>query len=388
MNYRIYLLALVAFMSGFDENLMIGMLSPVAQSLDVSVAAAGQLTSIFSLTFGLSAPILIVLCANWERRKLLLVALATYFVANLMGGLAPNYSLLFIARILQAASCALICMLATTIATRLVPDAYRGRALGTVVMGISASLVLGIPAGIWIGSWRLAFVLVALTALVLLVIALYALPRLEPTGALPLKAYANYCRRPTLLFAQLVTILVMGSYFALFGYLTPYLGERFHLNAEQIALSYMVLGVIGIFGSYLGGLLADSLGPKRAFWVVPGLFFLSSLAVACAGDSAWALALGLSVWTLIVWGIGPVVQNYLILRDPGRIDVSIGFNISAIQLGIALGAACGGLVTKQLGLFQTPMFAALMALIALICVLISLYTGRTPGTPSAVSEFA
>lgn len=388
MNYRIYLLAIVAFMSGFDENLMIGMLSPVAEALDVSVAAAGQLTSIFSLTFGLSAPILIVVCAGWERRKLLMLALGIYFGANLMGGLAPNYTVLFVARVLQAASCALICMLATTIATRLVPAEFRGRALGTVVMGISASLVLGIPAGIWIGSWRISFILVALMSLCLLALVRYTLPRLEPTGALPLTSYLDYCRRPTLLFAQLVTILVMGSYFTLFGYLTPYLAERFSLNGEQIALSYMFLGIIGIAGSYLGGFLADSLGPKRAFWVAPLVFLFSSIGVAFSENNALALCLALSVWTLIVWGIGPVVQNYLILRDPGRVDVSIGFNISAIQLGIALGAGVGGLVVKQLGLYQTPITAAVMALIAVICVLISLYSGRSPTAPEAVGEFA
>lgn len=386
MNYRIYLLAVVAFMSGFDENLMIGLLSPVAESLKVSIAAAGQLTTIFSLTFGIAAPILVVLCAGWERRRLLLLALFIYFVANLLGGIAPNYTVLFVARIIQAASCALICMLATTIATRLVPIDKRGRALGTVVMGISASLVLGIPAGIWIGSWRLSFILVAIIALVLLGCVRYCIPPLAATGALPLRAYLAYCRRPTLFFAQLATLLAMASYFALFGYLTPYLGIRFGLNAETIALSYMVLGIAGIVGSYFGGWLADLLGPIRALCAVYAVFMLAAITVFIAQADLHILAFGLLIWTLTVWAMGPIVQNYLILRAPDRVDVSIGFNISSIQLGIALGLGLGGVVIKQWDLAQIPLAGLLIGTTTLICIAVSLSQGSRQSESVASSQ--
>ncbi len=53
----------------------------------------------------------------------------------------------------MACASAVVCVLATTLATELVPPSLQGRAIGLIFMGISGSLVLGVQAGMLTGQW-------------------------------------------------------------------------------------------------------------------------------------------------------------------------------------------------------------------------------------------
>src|SRR5690625_7894846 len=80
-----------------------------------------------------------------------------------------------IARIISAASGSLLIVLCITIASSIVPQKHVGRAIGIVVMGISGSLVFGVPIGLMLGNsfgWRAPFIIITgLT--VLLFICIY-----------------------------------------------------------------------------------------------------------------------------------------------------------------------------------------------------------------------
>ncbi|CAE6818205.1 hypothetical protein R75483_06122 [Paraburkholderia domus] len=53
------------------------------------------------------------------------------------------------------------------------------------------------------------------------------------------------------------------------------------------------------------------------------------------------------LWGCLSWSISPIVQNYLIRSAPDQADVSIGINVSAMHLGVALGAGLGGLLVDS-----------------------------------------
>ncbi|MBN3796733.1 MFS transporter, partial [Burkholderia sp. Ac-20392] len=55
MDVRIYLLAAAVFLAGVAENICVGILPAISAGLHVSIAAAGQLTTIFSAVFALAA---------------------------------------------------------------------------------------------------------------------------------------------------------------------------------------------------------------------------------------------------------------------------------------------------------------------------------------------
>src|SRR5688572_960315 len=104
------------------------------------------------MAYAIAAPVMATLTAGVERRRLLVTALAAFTAANLFAALAPNYVWLALARVLAAVSAAAFTPAAGGVAAATADPAQRGRALATVTGGLSVAIVVGVPAGTWIGS--------------------------------------------------------------------------------------------------------------------------------------------------------------------------------------------------------------------------------------------
>ncbi|MFU1793175.1 MFS transporter [Paenibacillus azoreducens] len=177
MNLRVLLLAAVAFVVGTVELIVEGVLDLITVDLHISVSAAGQFITAFSMAFALSAPILMNLTAKLERKTLYLISLGAFLLSNLMIAFSSSYHLILFARVLSAMSGVIIIVLSITLAPRLASPSHKGRALGIIYMGISGSLVLGVPIGMLIGNaygWRAPFLLIAgMSALAILGITVF-----------------------------------------------------------------------------------------------------------------------------------------------------------------------------------------------------------------------
>src|SRR5690625_394225 len=130
------------------ELIIGGTLDLVALDLGVSIGQAGLLITIFALVFGISGPVLLFLTGQADRKRVTLIALGAFFIGNIVAIFSTTYSILLISRIISAASGALLTVLCLTLAAHISKPEYRGRAIGLVVMGISGSIVLGLPIGV------------------------------------------------------------------------------------------------------------------------------------------------------------------------------------------------------------------------------------------------
>lgn len=375
MNPKIYLLALITFATGMDENLAGGIVPFIAEDLSVSISTAGQLTTVFSLTYALAAPLLLFATAHYPRLPLFRAALITFCLGNLFSALSPTYAVLFSMRILSAASCALIVVLVTTIATEMVEERFKGRAIGIVFMGISGSLVLGVPIGLlfcnWLG-WRAPFAFIALLALALCILAPKMLPVVTGGGVrIPLLRYSEHIKNPKLLSAQLVSILMIGGHFVLFAFLAPYLQAKIGASKQELTTYYFLFGAAAISGGYMGGWLSDKLGTARALISIPVVFMLFLGAIPFTLNHIWLFVPCMMLWGGLSWTISPIVQNYLIHSDPANAGVSIGVNNSSMHLGVALGALIGGLVVKFSSVSWAPWIGVLVVFLSVLCALYS-----------------
>ena len=96
----LWLLGIGTFAVGTDAFVIAGVLPEMAADLDVTPGVAGQLITIFSLTYALFAPISATLTQRLSRRTTLIWALVVFVVGNLVAAGGDTYALAVVGRVI------------------------------------------------------------------------------------------------------------------------------------------------------------------------------------------------------------------------------------------------------------------------------------------------
>lgn len=375
MDKRVYLLTMVSFVVGMVELIIGGLLDIIASDLHVSLGKAGFLITIFSLVFAVSAPVLLTVTAKIERKRLTMSALCIFLVGNAISAISHSYELLLFARVLSAASGSLLVVLCITMASSLVEEKYRARAIGVVFMGISASLVLGVPIGLMLGNafgWQAPFILICLLTVASLVGVYFFMENLAPKPSIPLKKQFGTLKNRKILFAQITSFLFLAGHLTLYGYLTPFLKESLGLNGNWVSAVYLIFGIAAVAGGGIGGFLSDRFGTKRTIIGVIGVFAISIFAIPFTTFSFPLFLVVMAVWSMLSWAVTPAMQSYLIELSPQASEIQQGLNNSALHLGIASGSFIGGMVIEKASIGVNPEVGGVIILLALCAAGISM----------------
>ncbi len=355
----IYWLALGTFAVGTEGFMIAAILPKIASDLKVSIQAVGQLVTIFALTYAVSSPILTALTGAFNRRKLLLLAMAAFAGANVVAARATGYWPLVTARVLLAIAAGLYVPSASALAGSLVAPDRRGRALAIVLGGFSLAVALGVPLGAIIGNhfgWRMTFASVAGLGAAAFIGLLFGIPRTAGSGlsATSLRDRVAIARQPGAFPSLLVTTLWgMGGY-SVYTYIAPYLIQVAGFRSEHVGYAIFLWGAAALVGLLSGGALVDRFGTRRVIATA-----LPLTAVALISLSASARFLGVSaalipvllailVWGASGWGFFPAQQARMIgLVGVKNAPVILSLNASFQYLGFSMGAALGSLVLTQ-----------------------------------------
>lgn len=388
MNFRIYILAIVSFVVGMVELIIGGILDQVAGDLQISISKAGELISVFSLVFALASPILLTLTAKTERKKLTLWTLLVFFIGNLVAYVSPSFELLMVSRIISAASGSLLVILCVTMASSIVKEEYRARAIGIIFMGISASLVLGIPIGLVIGNhfgWRMIFLLISVLTLLSMLGVFAFLQKTEPKPVIPLREQLRALKSPKILTAQLTSFFFLTGHLTLYAYLTPFLQSTLHLDSAWISIFYFLFGISAVLGGGIGGWAADKWGSKPSILAIVALFTVVLFTLPQVTFSFTLFIVVMMVWSALSWAVTPAQQSYLIETAPETSDIQQSLNNSALHLGIALGSSIGGFVIDEYSVMTNASVGGIFTLFAFLCAWYSI-TRTSAKKHTVVSE--
>ncbi|MEC2159519.1 MFS transporter [Virgibacillus halodenitrificans] len=380
MDKRVYLLTIVSFVVGMVELIIGGILDLVATDLGISLGKAGMLITVFSLVFAIAAPILLAATNKIERKKLTLISLVVFLAGNMLAVVSPTYIILFAARIISAASGSLLVVLCITIASNIVQPNYRGRAIGVVMMGVSGSLVLGVPLGLMLGNafgWRAPFMLISVLTVFSFLGVYFFMGKIAPKPSISLIKQLATLKNRKIFFAQLTTFLFLAGHLTLYAYLTPFLKTTMGLDGTWVSIVYLLFGVAAVFGGGIGGTFADKFGAKPTIIGVIIIFGLAIFSIPYTTFAVPVFLIVMIIWSMMSWAITPALQSYLIEAAPETSDIQQSLNNSALHFGIAFGSFLGGLVIEQSGVEHNATVGGFFVIIALATATISMVKMRS-----------
>lgn len=376
MDIRVFLLAIIAVTVGLVELVVGGILPIIAEDLSVSIATAGQLITIFALVYAIAGPVLLSLTAKIERKKLFLITLSIFFVGNIFTYVSPTFGLIMVARVLTAASAALVIVLALTITARIVPSSQRAKALGYIYMGISSSLVLGVPIGIVITNafgWRMIFLGIALLTVGSMMLIVKFFEKIPAGAVQPMSKQLKALTNKKIIFAHLATMFMLAGHYSVYAYFTPFLETTMNLGASWISVFYFIFGIAAVAGGAFGGGLASRLGSRKSILIILGAFSLSLFALPYSTFAMPVFIIVMMIWGALSWALAPAQQDYIVQTDPVSSDIHQSFNNSALQVGIALGSGIGGVAFSHTGnVTNMPTVGGCLVIIAFACAFVSL----------------
>ncbi|MBW4716092.1 MFS transporter [Saccharothrix obliqua] len=380
MSARTYLLTAGAFAVGTSGYIVSGVLPAVSRELDVSHAVAGQLLTAFAIAYAVASPLFAALAGRWERRRLLVVALAVSAAGNLLAALAPDYPLLVVARVVSALGAAVYTPGAVLVATVLSPPDHRGRAVALVFGGLTFSLVFGVPAGNLLGEplgYRGVFGLIAAVTALAAVAVRLGLPRVDAPPAVSLRERFAPAADRRVVSALALTVLTCLAVFSVFNYIAPLLGETTHVEGVVISVLLVAYGVGCAVGNWAGGRLSDRYDTRRLLLVVFSCFTVVMATLPLVATTVVGAATALFLWGALAWSTNPPIQSWLIELAPANSGLLLSLNASAIYLGIGLSGVVGGVVISWVGLLPLAPIASLLAVVALV-LLLFLRPGQGP----------
>lgn len=382
MDLRVLILAISTITVGLVELIVGGILPIIADDLNVSIGTAGQLISVYALVFAIAGPVLLSLTAKIERKKLYLVTMVIFFAGNIMTFFSPTFTFVMIARVITATSAALLIVLSLTIAARIVEAPKRAKAISYIVMGISSSLVLGVPLGILITNafgWRSVFLGIAVLSICSFIFVSIFLGKIPMSEVQPLSMQIKSLANKKIVFAHLATMFMLAGHYTVYAYLTPFLEMNLNLNQYWISICYFLFGIAAVAGGAFGGNLAGWVGSKKSILIIIGSFALILFVLPYSTFSFPFFIVVMMIWGALSWALAPPQQDYIIEVDPASSDIHQSLNNSALQVGIALGSGIGAVVLGQTdSVTSTTTVGAGVVFIAFLCavVSISMATGK------------
>jgi predicted MFS family arabinose efflux permease len=365
-------LALGTFAIGTDGHIVIGLLDKIASGFGVSSSRAGQLVTVFALCYALFAPVCGWLFGGFDRETAIRIASGTFILGNAVCWLARNYPAMVAGRVIAAFGAGMFTPLAFTIATKLAGNARRGVALSAVFGGMTIAMLIGVPAGAYLGQridWHLVFLIIGAIGVVDLALLNAFLPAMPPSARTTLWERLAPVRDRAVLITLSITLAGVLSEFTLYTYIRVLFEGVTVASRGILPVVLFTFGAGALAGNVVVGIATDRLGPR---WML-----LTALGAQTALMPAIFLVRHLPVTAICVsfaWGIVsymylvPIQHRLLELaKTAGQMTMSL--NSSAIYLGIAGGGALGGLALAHFGIASLPILSAALGIGVLLVIL-------------------
>jgi predicted MFS family arabinose efflux permease len=345
-------LAAIQFTHAVDFMVMMPLGPQFMRLFGIGPQAFGLLVSIYTLSAAASG----FMAAFWvdrvDRKRALLGLYAGFAVATALCAFAPDYPRLLAARFVAGAFGGVIGGLVFAAVADLVPWARRAKAMAVVSAAFSLAAVAGIPLSLWLAahlSWRAPFVALALTSVVIGLVALRILPPMRAHVAIggarrPWRQFrAIFGERNHLrAFAMMIALTFAG--FSVIPFVAAYNVANVGVAEQDLAVIYFAGGLATLVSSQAIGWLADRHGKRRVFSVVALLSIGPILLTTHLPPLPLPAVVAAAVlfFVFVTGRFGPAMALVTGSVSPDLRGSFMSFNASVQQLGSGIASLVAG----------------------------------------------
>lgn len=346
---------------------VIGILPLIAETFHVTVPQAGLTVSIFALVVALSAPITPLLFSGMNRKTVMLLALGTFTLSNIISMTTSNFTVLLIARALPAFLHPVYVSMAFTLAASSVSKEKAPKAVARVFIGVSAGMVLGVPVTSFIASevsFTMGMAFFTFVNALVLIATLFFVPSMPVKEKRSYGSQLSVLKKNSIWYSILAVTLINGALFGFFSYMSDYLKTITAVPYNIISILLLIYGLSNIAGNVIAGKQLAT-NPIRSMIFIPFALIVFYVCLFILGE--WLAAMAVIILILgILAGYGQNTMQYMITEAaPEAPDFANGLYLLSANLGTTMGAAvCGAFITA----FDTrySVFGSLLFLLASI----------------------
>ncbi|WP_144751319.1 MFS transporter [Curtobacterium pusillum] len=383
-------LALGGFGIGLTEFVITGLLPEVAADYGVTEPTAGWLVTGYALAVIVGALGLTAATTRLPRKPVLIGLLVLFVIGNTLSAVAPVYGVMMLGRVIAALCHGAFFGIGSVVASNMVERSKRASAVALMFTGLTASNVLGVPFGTFLGQalgWRATFWTIAVIGVVAHVGVALLVPSVRSDTEQPtsLVRELSAFRSGQVWLSLGMTVLGYGGMFGAFTYIAYTLTSVSGFASGAVPWLLIVFGVGLFVGNFVGGKLASR--------SIDGtlLVVLVVLTVVLALFAVVATSPVLTVIALVLMGAFgfatvPALQTRVMQYADHAPTLASGANIAAFNLGNALGAWIGGLtIAAGLG-YTSPIWAgAGITLAAVVLTVVAAGAARRGRSHGAVT---
>lgn len=353
------------------------MLGLLGADMGASPRAVGLVPTLTQLGYALGILLLAPLGDRFDRRRIILGKTSALAAALLLAAGAPSIGVLLIASLAIGITATMAQDIVPAAAT-LAPEAHRGKVVGTVMTGLLLGILLSRVVSGFVAEhlhWRAVFIAAAASIAAIGVAARPRLPSFAPTtelsyGRLLVSLAQLWRRHPALRRATLAQALLSVGFSAFWSTLAVMLhAAPFHLGSSA-AGAFGLAGAAGALAAPIAGKLSDRGGPEPVTRLGAGVVvvaFLAMMSGPLLTPPAQLVLLALGALAFDLGAQAALIAHQTIVYgiDPGARSRLNAVLLAGMFLGMATGAALGGLLLAAWGWQAVTALAALAGLGAL-----------------------
>ncbi|CAK7057575.1 MAG: Inner membrane transport protein YdhP [Eubacterium sp.] len=361
---------------------IVGILPMIAEQFQVNIATAGWLVSAFALVVAVAGPTMPLICSKMNRKTLMLVSGGIFIITNIISAVAPNFTVLMLARIVPAAFHPAYVSMALTEAGKAVKPEESAKAVAKVFIGVSAGMVLGVPVTNLIAanaSFTVAMVFFAAVNMIAFVLTIFFIPSLPATETVSYGKQLGVLKKPSMLLSIVIVVFLNGAIFGFYSYISDFFGTITRIDASAISLFLMFYGVANIVGNMIAGKIL-TVNAKLSTFVLPFALAAAYIGLFLMGRMTVATAICIVVIGALA-GINSNINQYLIIEaGPEAPEFSNGLYLTSANLGTTFGTFICGLFITAMDTRYALMGTFIFVAVGFVAILLKMGMERSRST--------